>query len=73
MFGPQMLRKFPFNSPQMNNNPYQMGFPNSQVNMPPQQNNIDLNQMDENTKKEFFGDRLFSKISMNQNFGKFSE
>ncbi len=75
LFAPQMLRKFPFNSPQMNQG--HMNFPSGPFNPPPQQqhqqNNIDLSQMDENTKKEFFGDRLFSKISINQHYSKFSE
>jgi hypothetical protein len=69
-----MLRKFPFN------NPGQMGFPPSNFNPPPQQqqqqqqqNSIDISQMDENTKKEFFGDKLYSKIAINQNYAKFNE
>lgn len=66
-----MLRKFPFNSPHMN--PAQMNYPSGPFNPPPQQNTMDLSQMDENTKKEFFGDKLFSKISMNQHYSKFSE
>jgi RNA recognition motif-containing protein len=71
VFAPQMLRKFPFNNPGFN--PSQMGFPPSQFNPPPQQNNIDISQMDDNTKKEFFGDKLFSKISMNQSYAKFND
>jgi hypothetical protein len=66
-----MLRKFPLNGPMMN--PQQMPSflqpPNmNQMNMVP-----DINQMDENTKRDFFGERLFNKISFNPSFTKFQE
>jgi hypothetical protein len=40
----------------------------NQMNMVP-----DINQMDENTKRDFFGERLFNKISFNPSFTKFQE
>lgn len=71
VFGHNMLRKFPLNGPMMN--PPQMPAflqpPNmNQMNMVP-----DINQMDENTKRDFFGERLFNKISVNPSFTKFQE
>lgn len=68
-----MLRKFPFNSPAFAQGA--PGFPPGHFNPPPQQpqQNIDVSQMDDVTKKEFFGDRLYSKVSMNPNFSKFTE
>jgi len=79
-FGPQMLRKFPSNagfprSPQfnmgMNNfNPGQMGMQQPGGNLGG--GGMNLNIMDKSTKNEFFGERLFNKISSAPNFSKFS-
>ena len=72
-----MLRKFPMNNAFMNPGQMgqmgQMGFPpNSNFN-PPQQQNFDINQMDDAAKKDFFGERLYSKITINPHYQKFSE
>ena len=82
-FGQQMLRKFPQNAgfprPQVPN----MGFNNNNFvnpnlnNMNNNNNNnnrntIDIGMMDKTTKTEFFGEKLFNKISTNQSFIKFS-
>jgi len=64
VFGPGMLRKFPVNGPMIP--PQHMPFMN-QSSLP------DLTNMDPSTKKEFFGERLFQKVSMNPAFAKFSE
>jgi len=69
VFGQNMLRKFPVNGPMMS--PQQMPFMMNQMN---QMNAIpDLTSMDQATKREFFGERLFQKISMNPNFSKMND
>ena len=65
-----MLRKFPVNGPMMS--PQQMP-PFMQQNMNQMNMMPDVNQMDPNTKREFFGERLFNKISINPSFSKFQE
>ena len=77
-FGQQMLRKFPQNAgfprPPNNSN---MGFNNNNFvnpnlnNMNNNRNTIDIGMMDKNTKNEFFGEKLFNKISTNTSFNKF--
>jgi len=64
VFGQNMLRKFPVNGPIMP--PQQLPFMMN-PNVP------DIGQMDPNTKREFFGERLFQKISMNPSFAKFND
>lgn len=68
VFGQNMLRKFPLNVPMMS--PQQMPFfqPNMPMNIIP-----DINQMDQNTKRDFFGERLFNKISIHPGLSKFQE
>jgi len=66
IFGQTMLRKFPVNGPMVP--PHQMPFMmNANANLP------DTNQMDPNTKREFYGERLFQKITVNPNFAKFND
>jgi len=66
VFGQNMLRKFPMNGPMVP--PQQMPFMNNNpMGMP------DLSTMDPGTKREFFGERLYQKVSMNPNYGKFSD
>ena len=68
-----MLRKFPMNNAFMNPGQMgQMGFPPNNFNQP-QQPNFDINQMDDAAKKDFFGERLYSKITINPHYQKFSE
>jgi len=66
VFGQNMLRKFPVNGPMM---PQQhMPFMMNQMNAMP-----DLTSMDPSTKREFFGERLFQKISTNPSFNKVND
>jgi RNA recognition motif-containing protein len=60
-FGPHMLRKFPPQS--MGKQP---GFPNQMGGMP-----IDV--VDPGMRRDYYGERLFSKISTNMQFGNISE
>jgi hypothetical protein len=61
-FGPQMLRKFP---------PQHGAFPKPP--MYPQQGGLPLDMMDSNTRRDYYGERLFSKISTNMKFANISE
>lgn len=71
VFGHNMLRKFPLNGPMMS--PQQQMPPFLQPNMNQMNMVPDINQMDMNTKRDFFGERLFNKISVNPSFTKFQE
>jgi len=66
VFGQNMLRKFPVNGPMVP--PQQMNFMMNQMNNLP-----DMSNMDQNTKREFFGERLYQKVSMNPAFSKFGD
>jgi hypothetical protein len=57
-----MLRKFPPQTP--------FG---GQPMYPPTQNNMPLEMLDKDARRDFFGERLFSKISTNVQFGKISD
>ena len=67
MFNPQMLRKFPPQSPFNNLS----GLGNMRVPfmnngfIPPIREQIDFSQMDKSTRRDFFGEKLFTKISSN--------
>ena len=69
VFAHNMLRKFPINGPMLNQQ--QMPFMPPQMN--PMNNIPDIGQMDPNTKREFFGEKLYQKISINPAFNKFQE
>ena len=63
MFGPHMLRKFPPQSPFMRP-PHEM-----ERNGPPMmREQVDFSQMDRNTRRDFFGEKLFTRISSNPRF-----
>jgi len=71
VFGQNMLRKFPVNGPMGGMGgmpPQQMPFMMNPMNQLP-----DLSTMDPSTKREFFGERLYQKVSMNPSYGKFSD
>jgi len=82
VFGPHMLRKFPpqtmFVQPKMSHpNMYphgQMG----QMGMMPQQQfqqypNVNLEGLDKNARRDFFGEKLYTKISSNPQFSSMTE
>lgn len=78
---PNMLRKFPNNGPipgmDMGMYPIEMmmGMQNMNIGMMPQMNmEIDnIHEMDPNAKRDFYGERLYTKISMNANYQLMSE
>ena len=61
MMGPQMLRKFP---PQTNFMKPNMGQPQQMMNM---------EGIDKNQRRDYYGDRLFTKISSNPQFANLNE
>lgn len=70
MFNPQMLRKFPPQSPfnnMTNLGNMKMPFMNN-VFPQPIREQIDYSQMDKSTRRDFFGEKLFTKISSNPAF-----
>jgi len=78
VFGPHMLRKFPpqtmFVKPNMSHPgmyPPQMGgVPNQQF---PQFANIPLEGLDKNARRDFFGEKLYTKISSNPQFANMTD
>jgi len=70
LFNPQMLRKFPPQTAFIRPN-----FPIVNMNLPQQKpyDNLGLDQMDPNTKRDFLGDKLFTKLSTFPQFANCSE
>ena len=70
VFDHNLLRKFPINGPLIN--PQPMPFMNQK--MPNNMNLIpNISQMDQATRRDFYGEALFNKISINPGLSKFQE
>lgn len=80
MFGPHMLRKFPpqtmYVKPHMQNSASQLGMPMQPIQpmqnmpLPPQ---VPLDGIDKNARRDYFGERLYTKISSNPQFSNMSD
>jgi len=79
VFGPHMLRKFPpqtmFVKPNM---PHPNMYPHPQMPMvpqqfPPQFAPVQLDGLDKNARRDYFGEKLYTKISSNPQFSNMAE